>query len=149
MMREYQNSITFMTFGCFFTATPIVWYNVMVFLGMTLTGGRFTFTVFSCTFYKMTTLSLWFCSFLVPSIVAFNRYLLIVHDKQTTMWFSIKMLMLCYLPMLIVDILHFFIGVPVSNDTCARLLYVNLSPIPELYTLYVFAISFSGVILGS
>ncbi|CAJ0586868.1 unnamed protein product, partial [Mesorhabditis spiculigera] len=115
---------------------------------MSLTSGKFTFSLFSCTFWKMSTLSLWFCSFLVPSVVAFNRYLLIVRDRHVTIGFSFKVLMLVYFPMLIVDILHFFIGIPSPNDTCAKLLYVNLSPVPELYTLYVFAISFTGVLSG-
>ncbi|CAJ0931965.1 unnamed protein product, partial [Mesorhabditis belari] len=148
LLIEYQNTITFICFGCFFTATPIVWYNVMIFIGMEITNGKFYFTLFSCTFFKISTLSLWFCSFVVPSVVAFNRYLLIIHGKNTSIWFSLRVLLLVYAPMFCVDVLAFIIGSPSDNDTCVKLLYVNISPVPELYTLYIFLVSAGGVILG-
>ncbi|CAJ0932290.1 unnamed protein product, partial [Mesorhabditis belari] len=148
ILIEYQNTLTFITFGCFFTATPIVWYNVMIFIGMEITNGNFKFTLFWCTFFKVSTLSLWFCSFVVPSVVSFNRYLLIVHNKHSSLRMSILTLVIVYFPMMIVDILSFFIGTPQKNDTCESWLYVNLTPIPQLYTMYIFLVSASGVLFG-
>ncbi|CAJ0935383.1 unnamed protein product, partial [Mesorhabditis belari] len=149
LRKEYENTITFMSFACFILGTPIVWYNVTIFLGMQITNGDLKFTLFTCTLFKMIPITMWYCSFLVPSVVALNRYLLIVRGHQTNLKFSLRILFSMWTPMLIVDSMHFLIGVPTPNDTCTMLLYLKMDPVPQLYTLYVFSGSASGIVLNT
>ncbi|CAJ0565554.1 unnamed protein product, partial [Mesorhabditis spiculigera] len=69
LRQKYQNTISFMTYGCFILGSPIAWYNFMIYTGMNVTGGNFRFTAFSCTFWKILGLTTWYCSFLVPAFL--------------------------------------------------------------------------------
>ncbi|CAJ0564132.1 unnamed protein product, partial [Mesorhabditis spiculigera] len=148
LLKKYSNTISFMTITIFILSTPIVIYNTTWYILLCFMD-RITYPAVICLFLKKSPSSVWYCSFLVPSVVALNRFLMIVYHHRTTIRFSCVVLFFIWLPMLLYDISHFLIGVPTNNDNCHPLLFTSVPILQQAYTFYVFLATFSGVALNA